>query len=99
MQLGKSSSLLSESIAPLFEQGLRAELWVSEQASGVGYGQGSLECFSPWGCMHGHDLVTQQPQTHPNIELREKISIWNKVIPLLLSWASVSIALVMTIAK
>ena len=70
-----------------------------EQTPGDGEGQGSLECFSPWGCMHGHDLVTQQPQTHPNIELREKISIWNKVIPLLLSWASVSIALVMTIAK
>ena len=49
-----------------------------EQTPGDGEGQGSLECFSPWGCMHGHDLVTKQPQTHPNIESREKISVWNK---------------------
>ena len=70
-----------------------------EQTPGDGEGQGSLECFSPWGCMHGHDLVTKQPQTHPNIESREKISVWNKLIPLLLSQASVSIALVMTIGR
>ena len=31
----------------------------SEQASGVGDGQGSLACCSPWGCRVGHDWVTE----------------------------------------
>ena len=26
-----------------------------EQALGVGDGQGSLACYSPWGCRVGHD--------------------------------------------
>ena len=30
----------------------------SEQAPGVGDGQGSLACRSPWGCRVGHDWVT-----------------------------------------
>ena len=33
-----------------------------EQALGGGKGQGSLECFSPWGCRVGHDWVTEQQQ-------------------------------------
>ena len=28
-----------------------------EQVLGVGGGQGSLACCSPWGCRVGHDLV------------------------------------------
>ena len=31
----------------------------SEQAPGVGVGQGSLACCSPWGCRVRHDLVTE----------------------------------------
>ena len=30
-----------------------------EQTPGDGEGQGSLECFSPWGCKES-DLVTEQ---------------------------------------
>ena len=30
----------------------------SEQALGVGDGQGSLACCSPWGCRVGHDGAT-----------------------------------------
>ena len=30
-----------------------------EQAPGVGEGQGSLVCCSPWGCRFGHDWVTE----------------------------------------
>ena len=30
-----------------------------EQAPGVGDGQGSLACYSPWGCRVGHDWVTE----------------------------------------
>ena len=30
-----------------------------EQASGVGDGQGSLACCSPWGCRVGHDWATE----------------------------------------
>ena len=37
---------------------------VLEQASGVGDGQGSLECCSPWGCRVGLDLVTEPNQIH-----------------------------------
>ena len=33
-----------------------------EQTLGVGDGQGSLACCSPWGCRVGQDLVTEQ---HP----------------------------------
>ena len=32
----------------------------SEQTPGDGDGQGSLACYSPWGCQRvGHDLVTK----------------------------------------
>ena len=31
-----------------------------EKALGVGDGQGSLACYSPWGHRDGHDRVTQQ---------------------------------------
>ena len=30
-----------------------------EQASGVGDGQGSLACYSPWGCRVGHNWATE----------------------------------------
>ena len=30
-----------------------------EQASGVGDGQGSLPCYSPWGHEVGHDSTTE----------------------------------------
>ena len=30
-----------------------------EQAPGVDYGQGNLECCSPWGCRMGHDWVAE----------------------------------------
>ena len=30
-----------------------------EQAPGVGDGQGSLVCYSPWGCTVGYDWVTE----------------------------------------
>ena len=30
-----------------------------EEALGVGDGQGSLACCSPWGCRVGHDLATE----------------------------------------
>ena len=33
-----------------------------EQARGVGDGQGSLACCSPWGCRVGHDWATEQQQ-------------------------------------
>ena len=37
-----------------------------EQASGVGDGQGSLACYSPWGRRVGHDWATElrQQQNH-----------------------------------
>ena len=31
-----------------------------EQAPGVGDGQGSLVCCSPWSHRDGHDIVTEQ---------------------------------------
>ena len=31
----------------------------SEQAPGVGDGQGGLKCCSPWGCRVRHDQVTE----------------------------------------
>ena len=34
-----------------------------EQALGVGDGQGSLVCCSPWGHSVGHDLATDQKKT------------------------------------
>ena len=33
-----------------------------EQAPGVGHGQGSLACCSPWGCRVGHSCVTELNQ-------------------------------------
>ena len=33
-----------------------------EQVLGVGDGQGSLVCCSPWGLKIGHDWVTEQQQ-------------------------------------
>ena len=33
--------------------------WEFEQASGVGDGQGSLACCSPWSCRVGHNSVTE----------------------------------------
>ena len=33
-----------------------------EQTLGVGEGQGSLVCCSPWGHRVGHDLPTEQQQ-------------------------------------
>ena len=37
-----------------------------EQALGVGDGQGSLACCSPWGCKESrHDLATEQKQQCP----------------------------------
>jgi len=33
-----------------------------EQTLGVGDGQGSLACCSPWGCRVRHDLVTERQQ-------------------------------------
>ena len=32
-----------------------------ERASGLGDGQGSLVCCSPWGSEVGHDLATEKP--------------------------------------
>ena len=34
-----------------------------EQALGVGDGQGSLACYSPWGCSVGHDWATEMNWT------------------------------------
>ena len=34
----------------------------SEQTPGDSEGQGSLACFSPWGCRVGHGLVTERQQ-------------------------------------
>ena len=38
-------------------------LWLNghefEQATGVGEVQGSLKCYSPWGCRAGHNWVTE----------------------------------------
>ena len=31
-----------------------------EQTPGVGEGQGSLACYSPWGQIVRHDLATEQ---------------------------------------
>ena len=31
-----------------------------EQTLGDSEGQGSLACYSPWGCRDGHDLVTEK---------------------------------------
>ena len=33
---------------------------VSEQTPGDSEGQGGLECWSPWGCRVGYNLVTEQ---------------------------------------
>ena len=38
-----------------------------EQAPGVGDGQGSLVCFSPWSCRVGHDWATELNWTHSSI--------------------------------
>jgi len=35
-----------------------------EPALGVGDGQGSLACYSPWGCRVGHDWVTEVNWIH-----------------------------------
>ena len=43
-----------------------------EQTPGVGEGQGSLPCYSPWGCKVGHDWVTKQRQTSSGCQ-----SFWN----------------------
>ena len=37
----------------------------SEQAPGVGDGQGSLACCSPWGYRVGHNSVSEQQQILP----------------------------------
>ena len=34
-----------------------------EQGLGVGDGQRSLVCCSPWGCRVGHDLATELKET------------------------------------
>ena len=36
----------------------------SEQTPGDGEGQGSLVCCSPWGDRLGHNLATEQQQSH-----------------------------------
>ena len=36
----------------------------SEQTPGESEGQGSLVCYSPWGCRVRHDLATEQQQWH-----------------------------------
>ena len=33
-----------------------------EQTPGNSEGQGSLECYSPWGCRVGYDLAAKQQQ-------------------------------------
>ena len=40
-----------------------------EQAPGDGEGQGSLVCYSPWGCRVRHDIETEQLQQR----IKEKI--------------------------
>ena len=47
-----------------------------EQGPGVGDGQGSLVCCSPWGCRVGHDWVTELNWTEMFLMTTLYIEVW-----------------------
>ena len=57
---------------------LDGHVWVT--APGDGEGQGSLVCYSPWGCRVGHDWVTEQQILHLKLlQNNGHISLCNKI--------------------